>query len=54
MMTRADAKALVFAEQAVEAGDADVVQPLDRVAHHLGGDRRLLGDRQVGRAGARR
>ena len=51
MMTRAAIEAVVFAEQPVEAGDADVVQPIDRVAHDLGGDGRFLGDRQVGRAG---
>ncbi len=44
-------EAVVLGEQAVEAGDADVVQPVDRVAHDLGGDRGLLGDRQVGGAG---
>ena len=37
----------------MEAGDADVVQPIDRVAHHLGGDRRFFGDGQVGRPGGR-
>ncbi len=33
--------------------DADVVDPLDVVAHELGGDRRLFGDGEVGRAGGR-
>ena len=47
-------EALVLGEQAVQAGDADVVEPVDRIAHDLGGDRRFLGDRQVGGAGARR
>ena len=51
MMTRADDEALALAEHAMNAGDADVVQPLDAVAHQVGGDGRLLGDRQVGRAG---
>ena len=43
----------MFAEQAVQAGDADVVEAIDRVAHQLRGDRRFLGDGQIGRAGAR-
>ena len=51
MMTRAAEQAGVFGEQPVEAGDADVVQPIDGVAHDLGGDRRFLGDRQIGGAG---
>ena len=51
MMTRAAARRRALAEQAVESGDADVVQPLDVVAHQLGRARRLLGDRQVGGAG---
>ena len=38
----------MLAEQAVDAGDADVEQPIDRVAHHLGRDARFLGDRQIG------
>ena len=41
----------MLAEQAVEAGDADVVEPIDVVAHQLGRDGGFLGDRQVGRAG---
>ena len=40
-----------LAEQAVDAGDADVVEPVDVVAHQLRGARRFLGDRQVGGAG---
>ena len=40
-----------LAEQTVEAGDADVVQAVDVVAHQLGRARRFFGDRQVGRAG---
>ena len=43
----------VFAEQAMDAGDADVEQPIDRVAHHFGRDARFLGDRQIGRARGR-
>ena len=39
---------LVVAEQAVDARDADVVEALDRVAGQLRGQRRLLGDGQVG------
>ena len=39
-------------EQAVQPGHADVVDPLDVVAHQLGGDGGLLGHRQVGGAGA--
>jgi hypothetical protein len=31
----------------MQSGDADVVQTLDDVAHHLGGDRRLFGDGYV-------
>ena len=50
--TRARCSRVVFAEQTVQAGDADVVEPVDRVAHDLRGDRRLLGDGQIGRAGA--
>ena len=42
----------VLGEQAVQPGDPDVVEPIDVVAHDLGGDRRFFGDRQVG--GARR
>ncbi len=51
-----DARSLetgLFRQQAMEAGDADVVQPVDRVAHQLGGDGRLFGDREVRRSGAR-
>ena len=51
MMTRAAVEARALAEQAMEAGDADVVQPVDVVAHQLGRARRFFGDRQVGRAG---
>ena len=40
-----------LAEQPVQAGDADVVQPLDVVAHQLGRARRLFRDRQVRGAG---
>jgi hypothetical protein len=41
----------LFAEQTVDAGDADIEQPIDGVAHYLCGHARLLGDRQVGGAG---
>ena len=51
MMTRAACEAFALAEQPMQAGDADVVEALDVVAHQLGGARRLFGDRQVGRAG---
>ncbi len=44
-------EAIVLAQQAMEAGDADVEEPIDRVAHHLGGDGGFLGDGQVRRAG---
>ena len=47
MTTRALAEALVLAEQPVEAGDADVVDALGRVAQDLGGDGGLLGDRDI-------
>ena len=36
MTTRAADEPAVFAEQPVEAGDADVVQAIDRIAHDLG------------------
>ena len=52
-MTRAACRRALLGEQAVQPGDADVVEPVDGVAHQFGGDRRLLGHRQVGRAGAR-
>jgi len=31
----------------MEAGDADVVEPLDGVAHHLAADRGFVRDRQI-------
>ena len=37
-------QAAALAEQAMQSGDADVVQPLDVVAHEFGGARRLFGD----------
>ncbi len=52
MTTRAADQARVLAEQAMDAGHTDIEQPVDRVAHHFGGDARLLGHRQIG--GARR
>ena len=36
------AEAVAFGQQTVEAGDADVVEPVDVVAHDLGRDRRFL------------
>ena len=36
----------------MQAGDADVVEALHAVAEELGRQRRLLGDGDVGRAGA--
>ena len=42
MMTRAVSRRGAFGEEPVNAGDADVVQPVDVVAHHLRGDRRFL------------
>ena len=41
----------MFLEQPVQAGDADVVQPIDRIPHDLGGDRRFLRHGQVGGPG---
>ena len=40
----------VLGEEPMESCDADVVEPIDDVAHQLGRDRRLFRDRQVGRA----
>ena len=37
----------------MEAGDADVVHPIDLVAHDLRGDGRFFRDGQVGRPGGR-
>ncbi len=37
----------------MQAGDADVVDALDAVAHQLGGDRGLFGDGKIRRAGRR-
>ena len=42
MMTRALVDARAFGQEPVKAGNADVVQPVDVVAHDLGGDRRFL------------
>ena len=36
MMTRAPIEAIALGEQAVKPGDADVVQPVDVVAHDIG------------------
>ena len=51
MMTRAAFRRACSPSSRWSAGDADVVEPVDRVAHQLGGDRRFFGDRQVGGAG---
>ena len=51
MMTRAASRRVAPAEQPMDAGDADVVQALDVVAHQLGRVRGFLGDRQVRGAG---
>ena len=40
-------EAAALAQDPMNAGDADVVQPLDVVAHQVGGDRGLLGDADV-------
>ena len=45
-------QAFAFAEQAVDAGHADVVDGLDLVAHDLGGNNSFLGHRNIGRTGA--
>ena len=47
MMTRAPSSAVALGQQPVQAGDADVVEAVDVVAHDLGRDRRFLGHRQV-------
>ena len=44
----AAASRLAMREQPVQAGHADVEDPLDPVARQLGGQGRLLGDRHVG------
>ena len=44
---RAASSRVALGQQTMEAGDADVVQPVDVVAHDLGRDRRLLGDGYV-------
>ena len=41
----------VLAEQPVETGDPDVVQPIDRIPHYFGRHCRFFGDGEVGRAG---
>ena len=41
----------VLVEQPMQTGDADVVEPIDRIAHDFGGNGRFFGDRQVGGAG---
>ena len=51
IMTRADFEPIALREHAVDAGDADVVDAIDRVAHKLGRDRRFFGDRQSDGAG---
>jgi hypothetical protein len=37
----------VFSKETMEAGDADVVQAIDRVAHDLRGDGGFLGDGKI-------
>jgi hypothetical protein len=46
-------QATVFAQDAMDARDADVVQSLNGVPHDLGGHSRLFRDLQIGRAGTR-
>ncbi len=43
----------MLGQEAVQAGDPDVVQAIDRIPHQFGGNGRFLGHRQVGRAGRR-
>ena len=50
MMTRAAGQTVMLVEQAMQSGDADVVQPFDDVTHQFGRAGRFLGDRQVRRA----
>ena len=52
MITRAPSRRDALREQAMQARDADVVQPIDRVAQQLGGHRRFFGHRHVRGAGA--
>ena len=51
MMTRAAVEAGVLLQQPVQAGDADVVEPIDRIPHDFGRDGRFFRHRQVGGAG---
>ena len=41
----------VLGQQPVQAGDADVVEPIDAVPHDLGRHDRLFGNGQIGRPG---
>ena len=45
--TRAALQAFVLVQQTMQAGDADVVETIDRVAHDLRGHRRFLGDGKI-------
>ena len=51
MTTRALVKRFAVGQQAVNAGDADVVEMLDFVAHEFGGDDGLFGHRDVAGSG---
>ena len=46
-------QSILFAQETMQAGDADVVETINGVAHELRRDDGLFGDRQVGCAGAR-
>jgi hypothetical protein len=45
-------QALVIADEAMDSGDADIVNGIDFVAHYLSRDAGFLGDRNVAGAGA--
>ncbi len=51
-MTSACVQAFTLGEQAMDAGDADVVNAVDGAAEELGGDGGLFGDGDVAGAGA--
>ena len=51
MSTRACCKLLAMGEQAMQAGDADIEDALDAVAHDFGGDGGFFGDRRIAGAG---
>ena len=52
MRTRADWSEVLLGEQAMDAGDADVGDELDGVAHEARGDGGFFGDGQIAGAGA--